>query len=73
MKINIKVSANSSKSDIARLPDGSYKAFLHSSPVGGEANEELIKLVGEYFDKPKSLIKIVSGLTAKSKVIEIDQ
>lgn len=72
MKIKVIAKTNSAKSDIERQADGSFKAFLKSLPIDGKANEEIISLAADYFDVPKSLIRIVSGHTSKIKIIEID-
>ena len=41
-------------------------------PVGGDANEELLKLLAKKFDLPKSRITIKLSLLSKQKVVEID-
>lgn len=74
MKINVKVKTNSSP------PSGGprviktgeiYELYLKSSPIEGRANKEIINLLADYFDVPKSLIKISKGLKSKNKIIEI--
>jgi len=37
----------------------------------GRANENVIKLLAEFFNLPKSRVKIISGHSSKNKVIEI--
>ena len=44
---------------------------LTSKPEKGEANRELVKKLAKHFKVSSSQIKIVSGLTSKSKVVEI--
>ena len=71
MTITVKVKARSSQNKLLQNPDGTYTAFLHASPVDGEANSSLIKLVSKEFDIPKSSIRILRGMTSKNKLIAI--
>ncbi len=72
MRKHIKVKPNSKRQDIIEEPDGSLTVYLKSPPVDGKANDELIKLLAEKFDAPKSSIKIKSGLSSRTKQVEID-
>jgi uncharacterized protein YggU (UPF0235/DUF167 family) len=68
-RVRVKVIPRSSRSEL--IPDGeNYKAYLHSAPTGGQANDELISLVADYFGIPKSSISIARGV--KSRIKEID-
>jgi uncharacterized protein (TIGR00251 family) len=72
MQKKVKVKPNSKQQKIAEQEDGSLIVHLKSPPVDGKANEELIKLLAEKFDVPKSHITIKSGSTSRQKVVEID-
>ncbi|MBD2252870.1 DUF167 domain-containing protein [Nostoc parmelioides] len=72
MQKKVKVKPNSKQQKIAEQDDGSLTVHLKSPPVDGKANEELIKLLAEKFDVPKSHITIKSGLSSRQKLIEID-
>ena len=71
MKISVKVLLRSSRDEIKKLPDASFKVKLTSAPVDGKANDALVELLSEYFNTSKSKIKLVKGLTSKNKIIEI--
>ncbi|MCL1465766.1 MULTISPECIES: DUF167 domain-containing protein [Argonema] len=71
MKKQVKVKPNSKQQKIEEAPDGSLTVHLKSPPVDGKANEELIKLLAEKFDVPKSKISIKTGLSSKNKLVEI--
>lgn len=72
MKIKIRVLPRSSKNEVVgEMADGTLKIKLTAPPVDGKANDALIKLLAEYFDKPKNKIKIAAGATSKNKVIEL--
>ena len=72
MKKQVKVKPNSKQQKIEEAADGSLTIHLKSPPVDGKANEELIKLLAERFNVPKSSISIKSGLSSKTKLVEID-
>ena len=48
-----------------------FIAYLNSPPIDGRANEELISLISDYFDVPKSKIIFKSGLKSRQKIVEI--
>jgi uncharacterized protein YggU (UPF0235/DUF167 family) len=68
-RVRVKVVPRSSRSELI-LDGENYKAYLHSAPTGGQANDELISLVADYFGIPKSSISIARGV--KSRIKEID-
>jgi hypothetical protein len=72
MHKQVKVKPNSKKQTIEELADGSLTVHLKSPPIDGKANKELVKLLAEKFNIPKSQIRIKSGLSSKNKLIEID-
>ncbi|KAB8319857.1 DUF167 domain-containing protein [Tolypothrix campylonemoides VB511288] len=72
MQKKVKVKPNSKLQKIDEQPDGSLSVHLKSPPVDGKANKELIKLLAEKFDVPKSHITIKSGLSSRQKLVEID-
>jgi hypothetical protein len=69
--MSVKVKPNSKIQKVIEEADGSLTINLKSPPVDGKANEELIKLLAEKFDIPKSDIKIKSGLSSRQKLVEI--
>lgn len=70
--LSIKVKPNSKRQTIEQQEDGSWIVHLKSPPVDGKANAELIKVLSDRFDVPKSCITIKSGASYKLKRIEID-
>jgi hypothetical protein len=71
MRIYIKVSPRSSKNEVVKISEGEYKVKLTAPPVDGAANDALIKLLSQHFKVSKSLINIVGGKTAKTKMVDI--
>lgn len=71
MKIDVEVRPGSSRVQVERTGDLSFKVYLHSPPERDKANMELIETLSEYFGVSKGEIEIVSGLRSKKKKINI--
>ncbi|MEK7662914.1 MAG: DUF167 domain-containing protein, partial [Actinomycetota bacterium] len=46
--------------------------FVREKAIDGAANDGVIKILADYFDVPKSRVRVVRGHTARIKQIEID-
>ncbi|MCM8814888.1 MAG: DUF167 domain-containing protein [Candidatus Omnitrophica bacterium] len=71
MRFIIKVKPYSREEKVVENQDRSLKVYVNEKPVEGKANSALIKLIAEYFDVPKSAVKIVSGHKSRNKIVEI--
>lgn len=71
MRITVRVKPNARKNRIELLEDGSYTVSVTVPPVEGKANEQLVELLAEYFEKRKRNITIVRGFTGRIKVIDV--
>jgi len=69
-KINVRVIPRARQNKIT-VEDEKLRLHITAAPVDGAANSAVIKALAEYFDVPKSQIKIVRGCAARDKVIEI--
>lgn len=72
MRIYIRVIARSSRNEITEIAENEYRVKVTAPPVGGEANEMLIKVLAKHFSVSKSSINIVGGKSAKTKIVDID-
>jgi uncharacterized protein YggU (UPF0235/DUF167 family) len=71
MIIEVHVKTNSNVQRIVKLSNRHYRAFLNSIPEKGKANKELITLLSEFFNTPKTSIVIKKGLSSVNKLIEL--
>lgn len=55
----------------SRHDDGSLKIDIAAPAEGGKANVELISILAREFSVPKQAIEIVSGKTARMKLVRI--
>jgi len=77
MKINILVKLRSKVSRLEKVEDllwtqDCYMAYITSPPIDGKANEEIIRLVSDYFHIRQNQVQIKSGHTGKQKIIDIN-
>jgi uncharacterized protein YggU (UPF0235/DUF167 family) len=69
--ITVRAKPRSSVSSLEPESSGAWIARLRASPVEGEANAELIALVAKRFGCPKSAVAIVSGASARLKLVRV--
>ncbi len=53
------------------LDDGTVKIDVAAAPEDGKANEELVRFLASEFGIPRSSVQIVSGATAKRKIVRL--
>jgi uncharacterized protein len=72
VRFEVRVQPRASRSEIVGEQQGALRVRLAAPPVDGAANDALIELLADVLDVPKRDIRIVSGATAKRKIIEAD-
>lgn len=68
MKIKIKLHPNSSREKIKKIQEDFFEVWIKQKPIEGKANQELIKILKNYFKKQ---VKIISGFNSRIKLIEL--
>jgi len=71
LRISVKVTPRALKPGIRRIRDRDFKIKVKALPEKGEANKEVVEIVADYFNIPKSHVKIIRGHTTRRKIIEI--
>lgn len=69
--ISLLIQPNSKKTEIQGLHDNKLKVRIHSPPVDGKANEEVIRFFSKLLKIKKNQIDIVKGHTDKTKLLQI--
>jgi len=69
--ITVRAKPRSSISALEVESPGTWTARLRSSPVDGKANAELIALVAKHFGCARSCVSVISGATARLKLVRI--
>jgi uncharacterized protein (TIGR00251 family) len=72
-KLGLRVLAKprSAKSEVIGMQEGTLLVRIAAAPVDGEANAELVRTLARHFGVPRAAVRIVSGETGRSKLIEI--
>jgi uncharacterized protein len=71
-RITVKVHPRARVSAVTGRWGEAYKLALAAPPVNGKANDECIRFLAELAGVHRARIRIVSGQTARLKLIEID-
>lgn len=71
MKISIIAKPKSKKEFVKKIADFTYQVAVKEEAKESKANRAVVELLAEYFNVPKSEVRIVSGLNIKQKIVEI--
>ncbi|MGC1456081.1 MAG: DUF167 domain-containing protein [Nitrospirota bacterium] len=69
--LSIRIQPRASKNEIVAMANGGLKIRLTAPPVDGAANEALVKFLADTLSIPKSNVEIISGHTAREKIVRI--
>lgn len=70
-KFSVKVKPFAARSKVQNFNDGLLEVSLAAKPKDGEANEELRRILSEFFDVPRSKVSIESGHASRNKVVVV--
>lgn len=70
--IEVRVQPRSSRKGIEGVSGGALKVRLTAPPAEGEANAQLIEVLSSELGLRKTSIRIVKGLSARNKTVEIE-
>jgi uncharacterized protein len=71
-RITVKVQPRAKATRVVGRMGLAYRLRLAAPPVDGKANEECIAFLAGLAGVAKSRVRILSGLTSRMKVVEID-
>ena len=71
-RLTIKVHPRAKRSALAGRLGDAWKLSLAAPPVDGKANDECVRFFAELAGVPRSRVRIVTGLTSRLKVVEIE-
>jgi len=71
-RITIKVHPRARRTALAGRLGDAWKLDLAAPPVDGKANDECIRFFATLAGVPRSRVRIVTGATARIKVVEIE-
>jgi uncharacterized protein len=71
-RVAVKVHPRAKGSAVAGRFGDAWKVDLAAPPVDGKANDECVRFFAELAGVPRSRVRIVTGATSRTKVVEID-
>lgn len=72
MKVTVRVKPGSKKGSFVQASlTGELLLHVREPAVDGKANRAVIALMADYYEVPKSQVRITGGLTSRDKIIEI--
>lgn len=72
IRFNVRVQPRASRSEIVGLHGDAMKIRLAAPPVDGAANDALIALVADALGVSKRAVRIVTGGSSRSKIVEVE-
>ncbi len=72
MKIFIKVKTKAKEKKIEKIDENHFIVKVKELPEKGKANQEVIKIIAQYFKVSLSQVAIISGLKSKNKTIYVN-
>ena len=71
-RFTVKVHPRARRSAVAGRLGEAWKLDLTAPPADGKANEECVRYLAELTGVPRARVRIVTGLTSRTKVVEIE-
>lgn len=71
IRFAVRVQPRSSKPGVGGVHGDALKVRVGAAPVDGAANEAVIEVIAEAFGVSGRAVRIVSGLSSRSKVVEV--
>ena len=68
---NVRVTPHARQNKVVENGDV-LRVYTTVAPENGRANDAVIELLSDYFDVPKSRIKILKGQTSRDKIVTVD-
>jgi uncharacterized protein (TIGR00251 family) len=72
VRFAVHVQPRASRTEIAGQHGAALKVRLHSPPVDGLANEQLVNFLSEKLGVKRQSVRIVSGQFSRAKIVEVD-
>jgi uncharacterized protein YggU (UPF0235/DUF167 family) len=71
-RITIKAHPRAKRSAVAGRLGDAWKLDLAAPPAEGKATEECERFLAELVGVPRSRVRVVSGATARTKIVEVE-
>ena len=65
--LDVRVQARASRNEIIGVENERLKIRTTATPTDGKANAAVVRLLADYFQVPKSRLRLISGVRARNK------
>ena len=70
-RISVRVIPRAKINRVEVQSDGTLRVHTTTAPTDGKATNDVIKMLAEHYNVPKTSIKLLRGATSRDKVFEI--
>ena len=67
----MKAKPSAKENSVVKISETEFEVSVKEPPIKGRANIAIIEVLAEYFKISKSQVRIISGFTARKKIIKI--
>lgn len=71
-RFGVRVQPRASRNELAGVAGGILRVRLQAPPVEGQANDALVDFLAEQLGVSRRHFRIVSGATARNKIVEVE-
>jgi len=72
IRLSVRVQPRSSRPGVGGLHGDALKVRVAAAPVDGAANDAVIDALAEAFSVSRRAVRLVSGASSRSKVLDVD-
>ena len=71
-RFTVKVHPRARRSAVTGRLGDAWKLDLTAPPIEGKANQECVRFLADLLGVPRACVRVVTGLTSRTKVVEIE-
>ncbi len=71
IEFSVWAAPGSSRSGVRGLHGAALKVAVQAPPEKGKANEEVVRVLAEYFGVPARQIHVLAGMTSRQKRVQV--
>ena len=71
-RLTVKVHPRAKRSAVTGRLGDAWRLDLAAPPLDGKANDECVRFFAAFAGVPRARVRIVTGLTSRTKVVEIE-
>lgn len=72
MRLAIRVQPNARNEKVEKISEREYRVWVKTPAKEGKANEALIRVLADYFNRPQRAVTILKRAASKKKIVEIE-